>query len=95
MDFKGHVDRLRSLKRRLAIWEAMHHLMDDKFIGKDGGKGKVSGIREPETGEMIPENEIEDVLKTLAEGPISEIRAEIASLETSEVVILGTNKASA
>jgi hypothetical protein len=95
MDIKGYVDRLRSLKRRLAIWEAMHHLMDDKFIGKDGSKGKVGGIREPETGDVIPENEIEDVLKTVAEGPISDIRAEIALLESSEVVILGANKASA
>lgn len=94
MTLKEQVEKLRALKRRLAIWEAMHHLMDDKFISKDGGS-KVGGIREPETGDIISEDEIEDVLKAVAEGPILEIRAEIASLEDREVIILGDNKASA
>lgn len=90
MDVKGYVEKLRSLKRRLAIWEAMHRLMDDKFIGKDS-KGKVGAIREPETGDIVSESEIEDVLKTIAEGPITDLKTEIASLESSEVVILGSN----
>lgn len=94
MTLKEQVEKLRALKRRLAIWEAMHHLMDDKFISKDGGR-KVGGIREPDTGDVISEDEIEDVLKALVEGPISEIRAEISSLEDREVVILGDSKASA
>jgi hypothetical protein len=93
MDVKGYVEKLKSLKRRLAVWEAMHRLMDDRFIGKDS-KGKVGGIKEPETGDIVSESEIEDVLRTIAEGPITELRTEIASLESSEVVILGsTNKA--
>jgi hypothetical protein len=61
--------------------------MDDKFISKDGGK-RVGGIRELETGDVIQEDEIEDVLKTISEGPILEIRAEITSLESGEVVII-------
>ena len=90
MTLKEHNDKLRALKRRLAIWEAMHHLMDDKFIGKDGGK--VGGIREPETGDVVSEDEIEDVLKAVVDGPISEIRAEIDSLENKEVIVLGETK---
>lgn len=84
MTFKEQLAKLRELKRRLAIWEAMHHLMDDKFISKDGSK--VGGIREPETGDTISEDEIEDVLKAVVEGPISEIRAEVEVLENTEVI---------
>lgn len=94
MTLKEQVERLKSLKRRLAIWEAMHHLMDDKFISKDSGR-KVGGIREPETGDVIQEDEIEDVLKTLSEGPILEIKAEITSLESGEVVFISEKKATA
>ncbi len=95
MDIKGYVEHLRTLKRRLAVWEAMHHLMDDRFIGKDGSKGKVGGIREPDSGEIVPESEIEDILKTIAEGPIAEIKSEIAALESSEVVVVNPKKATA
>lgn len=87
MTLKEQVEKLKNLKRRLAIWEAMHQLMDDKFISKDGGK--VSGIREPTTGEVVSEDEIEDVLKTLVEGPIAEIKAEIDAIESQEVIVLG------
>lgn len=97
MTLKEQVEKLRALKRRLAIWEAMHLLMDNKFIGKEGGKagGKVSAIREPDTGDVISEDEIEDVLKALAEGPIAEIRAELTSLESEEVILVDNKRASA
>ncbi len=94
MTLKEQVEKLRLLRRRLAIWEAMHHLMDDKFITKDGGK--VSGIKEPDTGDIVSEDEIEDVLKALVDGPISEIKAEISEIESQEVIILdGKGKARA
>lgn len=95
MTLKEQLEKLKALKRRLAIWEAMHLLMDNKFIGKDGGKvggGKISAIREPDTGDVISEDEIEDVLKSLAEGPITEIRIEISSLESEEVILVDHNK---
>lgn len=91
---KEQVEELRKKKRRLAIWEAIHHLIDDKFIGKDGRK--VSGIKEPETGDLVPEEEIEDVLQAIGEGPIEDLRAEISAIETQEVVVLDNKeKASA
>lgn len=91
---KDQVDELRKKKRRLAIWEAVHHLIDDKFIAKDGRK--VSGIKEPDTGDIVPEDEIEDILQNIAEGPIAELRAEINAIETQEVVVIDSKeKASA
>ncbi len=90
---KEQMETLEKLKRRLAIWEAIHHLADDKFISKDGRK--VGGIRLPNSVQVISENEIEDVLQNIAEGPIAEIKAEISAIEETEVVILGESKASA
>lgn len=91
---KDTYDELRKKKRRLAIWEAIHHLIDDKFIAKDGRK--VSGIKEPDTGDVVPEEEIEDVLQNIADGPILEIRAEIQAIENQELVVIDSkDKASA
>jgi hypothetical protein len=92
--FKEQLEDLQKLKRRLAIWEAVHYLVDEKFVSKDGRK--VSGIKVPDSGELIPEEEIEDVLQNIGEGPIAELRAEIAAIETKEVVVLDNKeKASA
>jgi predicted transport protein len=90
---KDQLEQLQKLKRRLAIWEAVHYLVDEKFVSKDGRK--VSGIKVPGTGDLVPEEEIEDVLQNIGEGPIEDLRAEIDAIESLEVVILGENKASA
>lgn len=90
---KDQLDELQRLKRRLAIWEAIHYLVDEKFISKDGRK--TSGIKVPDSGDLVPEEEIEDVLQKIGEGPIAELKAEIEAIETQEVVVLGENKASA
>lgn len=67
-------------------------MVDEKFISKDGRKS--SGIKIPDSGDLVPEEEIEDVLQKIGEGPIAELRAEIEAIETQEVVVLG-EKASA
>lgn len=90
---KERLEQLEKLQRRLAIWEGIHSLVDEKFISKDGRK--VSGIRIPGASNAIPENEIEDVLQQIGEGPIADLRAEILAIEESEVVVLGESKASA
>lgn len=90
---KERLEQLEKLQRRLAIWEAIHALVDEKFVSKDGRK--VSGIRIPGSSSAIPENEIEDVLQQIGEGPITELRAEIQAIEETEVVVLGESKASA
>ena len=84
--FKEQLDEVEKLKQRLAIWEAIHHLVDDKFISKDGRK--VSGIRVPGSGDLVPEETIEDVLQTIGEGPIAELRNQIEEIENLQVVVL-------
>lgn len=90
---KEQLAELHKLKRRLAIWEAIYELMDEKFISKDGRK--VSGIKVQGVEGLVPEEEIEDVLQNIGEGPIAELKAQIDDIEGQEVVVLGESKASA
>lgn len=82
---REQIEELKKLKRKLAIWEAIHHLIDDKFVSKDGRK--VSGIKVPNTDELIPEEEIEDVLQKIAEEDIKALQDQIAEIENRQVVL--------
>jgi predicted transcriptional regulator len=84
--FKEQLEELNRHKRKLAIWEAIHQLVDDKFITKDGRK--AGGIKEPTTGEVVSEEEIEDVLESIVTGPITEIKQSIEEIENRNVVVL-------
>ena len=88
--FKEQVEELAKLKQRLAVWEAIHFLVDEKFISKDGRK--VSGIKVQDTADLVPEDTIEDVLQAIGEGPISELKAQIEAIEDQQVVVLGESK---
>ncbi len=83
---KERLDELTKLRHRLAVWEAAHSMLEEQFTSKDGRKaGKA--IRVPECAiPVVPEETIEDVLRTIGEGPISEIREKIAEIESQEVV---------
>lgn len=92
---KEQLSKLTSLKHRLAVWEALHAHLDESFIGKDG-KSATKAIRVPDCSvEVVPEETIEDVLQALGDGPISELREQIAEIENQQVVILGEAKANA
>jgi hypothetical protein len=85
---KDQIEERTRLQHRLAIWEAIHHLMSERFLSKDGVKAD-SGIRVPNcTVELVPEETIEDVLQHIGDGPIADIRALIDQIEGQEVVVL-------
>jgi thioredoxin reductase len=90
---KDQLENLEKLKQRLSIWEAIHFLVDEKFITKDGRK--VSGIKVPGTSDLVPEEEIESVLQFIGDGPIADLKAEIDNIESQQVVVVGESKASA
>lgn len=89
---KQQFEQLKILRRRLAVWEAIHHITDEKFISKDGSK--VSGLK-ADSGDMVSEDEIEDVLKQIAEGPITDLKAEIETIEQQEVVVITESRGQA
>lgn len=90
---KESTAELARLKQRLAVWEAIHILVDDKFISKDGRK--AGGIKVEGTDDLVPEETIEDVLQAIGDGPIKELKDQIEEIENREVVVLGEAKVKA
>jgi len=92
---KDQIEERTRLQHRLAIWEAIHHLMSEKFLSKDG-RPAPEGIRVPNCSiELVPEETIEDVLQNIGEGPIADIRASLDQIDGQEVIVLGNMKAEA
>ena len=89
---KEQLEKLTSLKHRLAVWEALHAHLDDTFVSKDGrGASKaIKAIGCPV--ERVPEETIEDVLQAIGDGPITELKAEIDEIEGQQVIVLGEVK---
>ncbi len=88
---KEQIEERTRLQHRLAIGEAIHLLMSEKFLSKDG-RTVTSGIRVTNCAvELVPEETIEDVLQNIGEGPIAEIRSLIDQIEGQEVVVLTDN----
>lgn len=84
---KDQVTKLTEFRHRLAVWEAIHHLMDEGYLPKDGKRGN-KGIRVPNCPvDIVPEETIEDVLKNISEGPISDLKKKIEEIENLDVII--------
>jgi hypothetical protein len=91
---KEQVEEITKLKHRLAVWEAIHYLVDEKFISKDGRK--ASAVRVPNCAvEIVPEEMVESVLQAIGDGPIAELQEQINTIENQEVVVIGEAKAKA
>ena len=88
---KEQNDLLICLRQKLAIWEAIYSITDDKFISKDGRR--VSGIKVPGLEELVQEELIEEVLQSIGDGPIQELKDEIDSIENQQVIVLDKSKA--
>jgi len=92
---KDQLEELTRLKHRLAVWEAIHAVMSERFLSKDG-RHAPGGIRVPNCPvELVTEDTVEDVLQNIAEGPISDIQTQIDEIEGQEVVVLGEVKVQA
>lgn len=89
---RERIDELTGLKNRLSVWEALTSYLDDNFVSKDGRKAPKA-IRSPGAQEeVVPEEMIESVMQAIGEGPITELREQIAVIENSEVIISGGKK---
>lgn len=78
---KEELQKLTALKHRLAVWEAVHSHLDDTLIGKDGrGAMKVLKVSDCLT-EVVSEDTVEDVLQTIGDGPITELKKQISDIE--------------
>lgn len=86
--FREQLDKLTSLKHRLAVWEAVYDHLDSTFVKKDG-RGASKAIRVPNCiVEVVSEETIEDVLQAIGDGPIAELKEQITEIEEQPVVVL-------
>lgn len=84
--FKNQLENLTQLKHKLAVWEAVYSLLDEQFVTKDG-RSASRIIKAPDCMvERVSEDTIEDVLQTIGDGPISELKKQIAAIEDQEVI---------
>ncbi len=89
---KDQLSERTCLQHRLAIWEAIHHVLTERFLSKDGRRAS-DGIRVPNCLiELVPEETIEDVLQNIADGPITELSKLLRELEEQEVIIFTDTK---
>jgi hypothetical protein len=87
---KEQLDELTGLKHRLAVWEAVHSMLEEQFTARDGRKTDVKAIRVPNCSiPVVPEETVEDVLQAIGDGPIKDLRAVIDEVEGRQVVVLG------
>ena len=80
--------RLHSLNRRLAVWENIIQYLEQNFLPQDGEAAKLV-LRSPACPaefERVLEEDIEEAIKSIIEGPLSELREEIQQREGREVV---------
>ena len=91
---REQVEELNRKKHLLAVWEAIHSIIDEKFISKDGRKAGAIKVPNCEI-DLVSEETIESVLQTIGDGPIAELQAQIQSIENQQVIIVREAKANA
>ena len=92
---KEQIEERTRLQHRLAVWEAIHSLMSEQFLTKDG-RSTCTAIQVSDCPVgLVPEDTVEDVLQNIAEGPIAEIRSLLEQLESQEVVVYNDVKVKA
>lgn len=92
---KETIEKLVTLKHKLAVWEALHAHLEEFFISKDGRAAQKAIKVNDCAVAIVPEDTIEDILQGIGDGPIKELRSEVEDIETQQVVILGEAKGQA
>lgn len=83
--FKEQQKKLTDSQHKLAVWEFLYSHLDTNYISKDG-RNVEKALRVSDClVEMVPEDTIEDILKFISEGPITEFREHIENIENQEI----------
>ncbi len=81
-------EKLVLLKHRLGVWEAVRDFLDTEFVSKDTGRPAKKAVKvEDCLVEVVPEETVETIIQEIGEGPISDLRAQINTIENQEVVL--------
>lgn len=86
--FKEQQEILTSSQHQLAVWEALYRFLDENFVAHDGGQPKKAIATHDCLVQIVPEDVIENVLKTLAQDRIIPLQGAINSINNQEVVVM-------
>ena len=89
--FKEQQRLLIQDQHRLAVWEMMFRYLEDNYISKDG-RGAEKGIKVPGCIEdLVSQDTIEEIITSIAEGPIAQLRSNIDAIENMSIVQMQPN----
>lgn len=75
------------IQHKLSVWESLADHLDQNFISKDGTPAPKA-LRSPGClVDKISEPAIEEVIRTIYEGPIKELKEELQKFENQEVTL--------
>ena len=81
---------LRDKQHLLAVWQVLHEYLDSTYVPKDG-RPVEKGIKVPDCLDpIVNEDTIEEVLSQIGEGPIKELKKQVADIENMDVLIADT-----
>jgi len=88
MTLREQMDKRTAVQHKLAVLEYIYEYLDENFISRAGRTDGVKGIRVPDClQELVPEDCIEEVMKDLSEGPISDLKKELHEIENQPMVV--------
>ena len=86
--FKDQQSLLTSTQHQLAVWEALFKFLDEKFVAHEGGKPQMAIQAHDCLIPIVPEDVIEDVLRSVSEEKIAPLRKALQDINNQEVVVM-------
>lgn len=78
-------EQVINLQHKIAVWESVAADLDTNFVSKDEQRAPKA-LRAPGClVDRVSEAVIEDVIKTIVEGPIAELKEELQKVENQEL----------
>jgi hypothetical protein len=86
LTYKEMNDHLRDLRERLLVWEHLHDYLSNDFLSMDGRPPKKHLAPDGMLG-SVSEEAIEEVVESVATGPVEELKQKIAALESHVIPV--------
>ncbi len=89
--FKEQQELLTSTQHSLAVWEALFRFLDEKFVAHEGGKPQMAISAHDCLVPVVPEDVIEDVLRSLSQEKIIPLKKTLQDINEQEMVVMPIN----
>lgn len=86
--FKEQQKMLTDAQHQLAVWEALYRFLDENFIARNGNTPKKAIMAHDCLIQVVPEDTLEEILKSLAQEKIAPLQQVINSINDQEVVVM-------